>query len=70
MRATLSFHIFVLFVAGQLFSGCAPSTVNQLKKSTEAKQLSSVEILALARGNTLFLRGNKPDSYFYFDQYG
>lgn len=70
MRLTLPIYVLVLFVAGQLLSGCAPSTVDQLTKKANAKKLTADEILVLAKGNTLFMHGYKIDSYFYFDASG
>lgn len=70
MRPTLLSSFFVLIAAGLLISGCGPSTVNQLTKNSEARQLSADEILSLTKGNTLFMHGHKIDSHFYFDQSG
>ena len=70
MQQKSSTSILVIFTIGLLLSGCGPSTVDQLQKKSTAKQLSSSEILTMAKGNTLFLHGHKIDSYFYFDDSG
>ena len=70
MRQDLSFYILIFFSIGSLLSGCGPSTVGQLQKKSAAKQLTASEILTIVTNNTLFLRGHKIESYFYFDDSG
>ncbi len=70
MRRTLPFYFLLLFSFSSLLSGCGASTVNQLQKKSTAQQLAASEILTVIKNNTLFLRGHKIESYFYFDESG
>ena len=67
MRSISLKFLIALFLAAQFIVACGPSTVSQLTKDENAKQLTAGEILLLAQGNTLFIHAHQDNTYLYFD---
>lgn len=70
MRTPAPHLLWFSLLSVLFFSACGPSTVSQLTKETDAKQLAAGEVLLMAKGNTLFIHGPKVNSYLYFDGSG
>lgn len=62
----------VVMTAGVVLTlaACGPTTVQQIERQKNARQLEPVELLELVESNTLFLRSLNQESYYYFDPSG
>lgn len=56
----------VLLLVAFFAAGCGPTTVNQIEKQKNAKQLAAAEVLKLVEGNTLFFHSFQEDTYYYY----
>jgi hypothetical protein len=64
-------HSILLILACYLaLCGCGPTTVNSLVKEKGAQQLPASEVLALVKGNTLFIRSFNDEAHLYFEPSG
>ncbi len=70
MRPAISLFVPLFLLTAFFLSACGPATVSQLTREKNAAQLTAGEILLMARGNTLFIKGHKVNTYLFFDESG
>ena len=66
---TISRVVMAVFAVLAL-AGCGPTTVKQIERQKNARQLQPAEVLELVESNTLFLRSQNVEIYYYFDPSG
>lgn len=60
----------LLLLACCFLAACGPTTVTSLTKEKGAQQITATDVLALVKGNTLFLHSFNEDSHLFFDPSG